>query len=163
MTAMISHHAQAIVMGRMAPTNGASDAVQRLAARIINAQQDEIAIMQQWLRDRGQPAPQVDSAGLVVGQAAGHHHHGMPGMLTDAELKQLGEARGKEFDRLFLTLMIRHHQGAVAMVKELNDSTGAALDDTVFKIASDIHADQTTEISRMQTMLFNLLLERASQ
>jgi uncharacterized protein (DUF305 family) len=163
MSGMIGHHAQAIVMARMAPTHGASDALQRLAARVINAQQDEIAIMQQWLRDRGQPVPQVDSTGSVAGHMAGHHQHQMPGMLTEAEMKQLDAARGAEFDRLFLTLMIKHHQGAVEMVKRLTDSQGAALDETVFKVASDIHVDQMTEISRMQKMLFELLIQKSSQ
>ena len=80
----------------------------------------------------------------------------MPGMLTADQLKQLDEARGKEFDRLFLTLMTQHHRGAVTMVEELFRSQGAALDDTVFKLASDISADQTSEIERMQKMLFTL-------
>jgi uncharacterized protein (DUF305 family) len=163
MSGMIAHHAQAIQMARMAPTHGASDALQRLAARVVNAQQDEIAIMQQWLRDRGQPVPQVDSMGSVAGDMTGHHHHQMPGMLTEAEMKQLDAARGVEFDRLFLTLMIKHHQGAVEMVKRLTGSQGAALDETVFKVASDIHVDQMTEISRMQKMLFELLIQKSSQ
>jgi uncharacterized protein (DUF305 family) len=163
MSGMIGHHAQAIVMARMAPTHGASDALQLLAARIINSQQDEIATMRQWLRDHGQPAPQVDSMGNVVGQVPGHHHHHMPGMLTDAELRQLDTARGAEFDRLFLTLMIKHHQGAVEMVKRLTESQGAALDQTVFKVASDIHVDQMTEIRRMQKMLFDRMMQKSSQ
>jgi len=173
MSTMIGHHAQAIVMSRKAPTHGASDALQRLAARIVNAQQDEIAIMQQWLRERGQHVPQVDSAGMVThGAAAGghqhdqshhQHHQQMPGMLTEAQMKQLDAARGKEFDRLFLTFMIQHHQGAVTMVKELFGSQGAALDDTVFKIASDINVDQTTEIARMQKMVSTLLIDQSSQ
>jgi uncharacterized protein (DUF305 family) len=78
-------------------------------------------------------------------------------MLTAAEMAQLDSARGKEFDRLFLTFMIKHHQGAVTMVKELVSSQGAALDDTVFKLASDVSAEQTTEIDRMQQMLADLL------
>ena len=163
MSGMIGHHAQAITMARMAPTHGASGSLQTLAARVINSQQDEIATMQQWLRDYGQPVPQVDSAGRVVGQTGGHHHHDMPGMLTDAEMQQLDAARGTEFDRLFLTLMIKHHQGAVEMVKRLTNSQGAALDQTVFKVASDIHVDQMTEISRMQKMLFELLIQKSSQ
>jgi uncharacterized protein (DUF305 family) len=77
----------------------------------------------------------------------------MPGMLTDEQLKRLDEARGAEFDRLFLTFMIQHHRGAVAMVRTLLDSRGAALDETVFKLAADIEADQTTEINRMMQML----------
>ena len=81
----------------------------------------------------------------------------MPGMLTESQLKQLDQARSKEFDRLFLTFMIQHHSGAVTMVKELFDTYGAAQDITVFKLASDISADQTTEIERMQKMLASII------
>jgi uncharacterized protein (DUF305 family) len=81
----------------------------------------------------------------------------MPGMLTESQLKQLDDARGKEFDRLFLTFMIQHHQGAVTMVQDLFDTYGAAQETTVFKIASDISADQTTEIERMRKMLASVI------
>ncbi len=147
MSAMIAHHAQAIDMARWAPTHGASTSLQTLAERIINAQQDEIALMQQWLRDRQLPVPDPRAAG---------HEHLMPGMLTIQQMKELDQARGTEFDRLFLTFMIQHHRGAVTMVEELFRSQGAALDDTVFKLASDISADQSAEIDRMQKMLFTL-------
>jgi uncharacterized protein (DUF305 family) len=163
MSAMIGHHAQAIVMARMAPSHDASAAVRTLAERIINAQQDEIALMQQWLRDRKQPVPEARPTGTKMVHGGVEHEMLMPGMLTEAQLKQLDAARGKEFDRLFLTFMIQHHQGAVAMVKDLFGSYGAGQDDTVFKLASDINVDQTTEIARMQTMLVNLLLEKNSQ
>lgn len=151
MTGMIAHHAQAIEIARWAPTHGASASLQVMAERVINAQQDEILLMQMWLRDRGLPAP--DPAAT-----AGHTTHGhlMPGMLSEDQLKQLDAARGKEFERLFLTFMIQHHRGAVTMVEELFGSQGAGLDDTVFKLASDISADQTSEIERMQRMLFTL-------
>jgi uncharacterized protein (DUF305 family) len=156
MSNMIGHHAQAIHISRWAETHGASSQLQILAGRIINAQRDEIALMQQWLRERGQPAPEVSETGMMLGDHAGHALH-MPGMLTADEMAQLEQARGKEFDRLFLTFMIKHHQGAVAMVKELVSSQGAALDDTVFKLASDVSADQSTEINRMQQMLADLM------
>jgi uncharacterized protein (DUF305 family) len=81
----------------------------------------------------------------------------MPGMLTDEQMTALGNARGSEFDRLFLTGMIQHHQGAVSMVKELFDSYGAGVDDLVFKFASDVQIDQTTEIARMEKMLLTVL------
>jgi uncharacterized protein (DUF305 family) len=81
------------------------------------------------------------------------HEMLMPGMLTESQLKQLDEARSKDFDRLFLTFMIQHHRGAVTMVNELFGTNGAAQDITVYKMASDISADQTTEIERMQKML----------
>ncbi|HJU69540.1 MAG TPA: DUF305 domain-containing protein [Gemmatimonadaceae bacterium] len=155
MSAMIAHHAQAIDIARWAPTHGASRPLQILSERVINAQRDEIALMQQWLRERQLPVPDP-SAPMAMG-GAGHAHHHMPGMLTPEQLQQLDQARGKEFDRLFLTFMIQHHQGAVTMVKELASSPGAGLDDTVFKLASDISADQTSEIDRMQQMLAELM------
>ncbi|GJG89167.1 hypothetical protein tb265_43480 [Gemmatimonadetes bacterium T265] len=176
---MIGHHAQAITMSRMAPTHGASPAVRRLADRIINAQRDEIATMQQWLRDRRQPVPVADTGAVPSHDAMSHDAmpgmtmpmdgaahagaHGaepamlMPGMLTAAQLAELDRARGPEFDRLFLTFMIRHHQGAVSMVDALFGTYGAAQDETVFKFASDVHVDQTTEIARMQRMLAAIL------
>jgi len=83
-------------------------------------------------------------------------------MLTEAQMQQLDQARGREFDRLFLTFMIQHHRGAVSMVKDLFSSYGAAQDELVFKLASDINADQTTEIARMQRMLFAMAIEQDS-
>ncbi len=168
MSGMIHHHAQAILISRWAPTHGASPAVQRLTARIINAQTDEINLMQTWLRDRNQAPPLVDSVGTVTMPAmagmshdahAGHGGHGgmsMPGMLTDAQLRELDAARGEEFDRLFLTYMMAHHRGAVTMVKTLFQSPGAGQDETVFKFAADVEVDQSTEIKRMLTMLLEM-------
>ena len=156
MTGMVGHHAQALVMAAMAPTHGASPEVQRLAARIDNAQRDEIATMQRWLRDRGQPVPEVHISGttLMVHGAGGHTDHaGMPGMLTPDQLDELDGARGAAFDRLFLTYMIQHHGGAVVMVDTLFASDGAAQDEEAFKLASDVQVDQRTEIARMQRML----------
>jgi uncharacterized protein (DUF305 family) len=158
MTDMIGHHAQAIRMARMAPTHGAGPSVRTLAARIINAQLDEIFNMQQWLADREKPWPHVDAQGNVHGTAGHEAHHAsmMAGMLTEEQLRQLDAARGAEFDRLFLTFMIQHHRGAVAMVRELLSSAGAAHNDTVFRLAGDINVDQTTEIARMEGMLAEL-------
>jgi uncharacterized protein (DUF305 family) len=144
MSAMIGHHAQAIIMAGWAPTHGASASVGRLAERVASGQQDEIAIMQQWLRERGQPVPESRHPG---------HDHLMPGMLTAAQMQELAAARGPEFDRLFLTYMIQHHRGAVTMVKELFGTPGAAQEQTVFKFANDVNVDQTTEIARMERML----------
>jgi uncharacterized protein (DUF305 family) len=86
------------------------------------------------------------------------HEMLMPGMLTEAQMKQLDAARGPEFDRLFLTYMIQHHKGAVSMVKDLFDSYGAGQDEVVFKFASDVNVDQTTEIARMDKLLISLTL-----
>ncbi len=167
MTHMIAHHAQAIVMSRMAPTHGASPSIQTLAARIINAQNDEIRAMQSWLGDRGQPVPVPDTSPAssaaampgMPGMTGMHHRMLMPGMLTDEQMRQLDAARGEKFDRLFLSGMIQHHRGAVQMVAELFATPGAAQDETIFKFASDVNVDQTTEIARMQKMLSSLIFE----
>ena len=153
MSAMIGHHAQAIVMSGWAASHGADPAVQRLADRIINAQQDEIRTMQSWLRDRRQPVPEAKPGPMKMVMDGMEHEMLMPGMLTDDQMKQLDAARGKEFDRLFLRFMIQHHRGAVSMVKDLFASYGAAQDETVFKFASDVQVDQSTEIARMEKML----------
>jgi len=153
MSHMIGHHAQAIAMSRWAPTHGASPSVLRLADRIINAQQDEIATMQNWLRDRLKPIPEANPNGMKMTMNGMEHMMLMPGMLTEAQMKELDAARGPEFDRLFLTDMIQHHRGAVSMVRDLFGSYGAGQDETIFKFASDVNVDQTTEITRMEKML----------
>lgn len=157
MQGMISHHAQAIVMAKWAPTHGASPAVQTLCARIINAQTDEITLMQQWLRDRNQTVPAAVPAPMRMKMNGTYMTMLMPGMLTDEQLKQLDSARGPEFDKLFLRDMIQHHKGAVSMVKDLFATEGAGQDEQTFKFASDVNVDQTTEIARMQKMLGNLI------
>ncbi|MDH3495558.1 MAG: DUF305 domain-containing protein [Gemmatimonadota bacterium] len=161
MTGMIGHHAQALVMAGLAPTHGASASVQTLAARIINAQQDEIATMQHWLGDRREPVPEVRIQGTAVMVQGAEHAPHMPGMLSDEQMRQLDEARGPAFDRLFLTFMIQHHRGAVVMVYGLFATDGAAQDAAVFKLASDIQVDQITEIDRMERMLAALAEGRA--
>ena len=158
MSHMIAHHAQAIAMSRWAPGHGASPAVQRLASRIINAQQDEIATMQNWLRDRLKPVPEATPSGMMMSMNGMQHTMLMPGMLTEAQMKELDAARGPEFDRLFLSYMIQHHKGAVSMVRDLFGSYGAGQDETVFKFASDVNVDQTTEIARMEKMLAAITL-----
>lgn len=150
MRGMIIHHAQALVMSARAPENDASPEVRTLAARIMVSQQDEIARMQEWLSDRGQPVPEVMMRG---GELVHGARHIMPGMLTNEQMAELAQARGHEFDRLFLTYMIQHHSGALVMVEELFASEGAAQTNEVFKLASDINVDQATEIARMQGML----------
>ncbi len=160
MTGMISHHAQALVMSNMAPTHADSRAVKTLAARIINAQKDEIETMQTWLRERDQTVPEVHIEGTkLMMHGAGDHAMHMPGMLTQSQIDELNAARGPEFDRLFLTYMIQHHGGAVTMVKELFRQDGAGQGDVAFKLASDIHVDQVTEIARMENMLARMFPE----
>lgn len=162
MRMMITHHAQALVMSEMAPRNGASPQVQTLAARIINAQKDEIDTMQRWLRRRDQPVPTVKIDGTDL-RVNGMMVHGMDmmGVLTQAQIDEMDVARGTEFDRLFLRYMIEHHRGAVSMVDNLFSTDGAAQDEAAFKLASDINADQKTEIARMEQML-NALPEAGS-
>jgi uncharacterized protein (DUF305 family) len=158
MSHMIGHHAQAIVMSGWAASHGASPAVVRLADRIINAQQDEINTMQSWLRDRRQPVPEAKPGPMKVTMDGMEHEMLMPGMLTDEQMKQLDQAKGKDFDRLFLRDMIQHHRGAVSMVTDLFGTNGAAQDETVFKFANDVQVDQSTEIARMERMLAALTL-----
>jgi uncharacterized protein (DUF305 family) len=151
MQGMIHHHAQAVVMAGWAQTHGARPDVKTLAQRIDVAQRDEMAFMQRWLRERHQDAP----------DPLEHYQMGMemspsdlmPGMLSPEQMKALDAARGPDFDRLFLTDMIQHHQGAITMVNQLFSSPGAGQELYVFRFASDVNADQTTEIERMHLML----------
>ncbi|HEX6626678.1 MAG TPA: DUF305 domain-containing protein [Gemmatimonadaceae bacterium] len=157
MNGMISHHAQALLMAGWAESHGASPTIMTLTGRITNAQKDEIVAMQKWLRDRHLPVPEPNPHGMTMNMGGMQHEMLMPGMLTEDQLKQLDAARSKEFDRLFLTFMIQHHQGAVTMVNNLFNTNGAAQDISVYKLASDVSADQTTEIERMQKMLASMV------
>ena len=151
---MIAHHAQAITMSKWVPERTTTNAMHILAGRIINAQQDEITAMQRWLRDRKQPVPEVhEMGGQTMVHGGGDHAAHAAGMLTPQQMQQLERARGTEFERLFLTFMIQHHRGAVSMVRELFATDGAGQDEEVFKLAADVEADQTSEISRMESML----------
>jgi uncharacterized protein (DUF305 family) len=159
MSGMIGHHAQAVLIAGWAPSHGASAALRSLCERIVVAQNDEIAMAQRWLRERGEPVPPADPRGHVM--PGMDHVVLMPGMLTPGQMAQLDSARGREFDRLFLRFMIQHHEGALTMVQRLLGAQGAAQDGAVFRFAADVHADQTTEINRMQLMLQDL--ERSPQ
>lgn len=160
MRGMIAHHAQALIMSRLAPKNDANPEIQTLAARIINAQKDEIASMQQWLKDRNQPVPEITIEGLhlyvTIDGKPYTMYKKMRGVLSQQQLDELGEATGNKFDRLFLKYMIEHHSGAVHMVHNLFDTDGAAQDERAFRLASDIQVDQKTEIDRMRQMLEEL-------
>jgi uncharacterized protein (DUF305 family) len=153
MSGMIPHHAQAVIMGGWASTHGARKDVAILCERIVVGQSDEIAMMQQWLRDRGQAVPDAKSTRHKMKMNGMEHEMLMPGMMTDEQMAALDKARGPEFDRLFLEGMIRHHQGAIDMVEELFKAYGAAQDEVIYKFASDVYADQSTEIARMHKML----------
>lgn len=153
MSGMIPHHAQAVKIAGWARSHGARPDLAVLADRIIVAQRDEIALMQNWLRDRRLPVPAADATRHRMTMNGADHEMLMPGMMTDEELAGLDRARGTEFDRLFLTYMIRHHQGAITMVNQLFGSNGAGQDEVVFRFGSDVYADQSTEIERMEKML----------
>ena len=145
MQGMIGHHAQALEMTALVPARTSREDLQLLARRIEISQRDEIKQMQSWLKARGLPVPDEHA----------HHATGaklMPGMLTPDEMASLRNANGVAFDRLFLTLMVKHHEGALQMVKDLLASPGAAQDAEVSAFASDVEADQSMEISRMKSM-----------
>ena len=153
MQGMIGHHAQAVVMATMAPTHGASPQVALFCRKILRSQADEIELMQGWLRDRGErvPDPKDPHAGMDMSMPG--HEMLMPGMLTPEQMAALDRSRGADFDRLFLTDMIQHHQGALTMVAALFDSAGAGQTPEIFGFATGVDADQRAEIARMQAML----------
>ncbi len=158
MQGMIMHHTQAVIMAQWAPTHGARPDVIRLCERINVAQRDEIVFMQRWLKERHQYVPEANftdwHAGLAMAAMPGMPGMGaMPGMLTADQMTKLDAARGPDFDRLFLVDMIQHHTGALTMVNDLFESEGAGQDGDIFKFASDVGADQTAEIGRMELML----------
>lgn len=165
MQGMIGHHAQALVMAALVPSRSATPALRALAERIDVSQRDEIAAMRQWLADRGEPVP--DSTGALPGAAGAHAGHAahaahgahaaaMPGMLTPVQLAELAAASGAAFDRLFLRLMIQHHEGALVMVRDLLATPGAAREAQTFAFVSDVDTDQRAEIARMQALLTRL-------
>ena len=142
MQGMIGHHAQALVMSDLAPERAGSEELRVLAARTISSQEDEIASMRAWLVEREQAVPEIRIDGIELAiHGVSHDPTSMPGMLSPDQMRDLEAARGSDFDRLFLTLMIQHHSGAVDMVHDLFATDGAALDDAVFAIASNIQVD----------------------
>jgi uncharacterized protein (DUF305 family) len=154
MSGMIYHHAQAVMMAGWAPTHDASPTLRALCERIVVGQTDEINLMQRWLRDRHLTVPDPKAVQMIMPGMDSSMM--MPGMLTAEQLAELDKARGPDFDRLFLQFMIQHHRGAITMVNQLF-GTGSGEEEVVFKFASDVYADQTTEIDRMQRMLATLL------
>jgi len=149
MQGMIGHHSQAVEMVSLLKTRSASDNMRMLGQRIEVSQLDEIKMMEHWLQARGQEVP---------GPHAMHMHGAtlMPGMLTEEEMARLAEAKGAEFDRLFLEGMIKHHGGALSMVDALFATPGAGQEVEIFSFASDVDADQRMEIDRMGAMLREL-------
>jgi uncharacterized protein (DUF305 family) len=157
MAGMIAHHAQALVMVDLMQGRSRAPVMATLGERIAVSQRDEIALMQGWLRDRGQPVPEPTTTWRANASHehrahAAHDPAAMPGMLTPAELAELAGARAEAFDRLFLTRMIAHHEGALTMVATLLKTAGAAQEPEVFRFASDVDADQRAEIRRMRAL-----------
>jgi uncharacterized protein (DUF305 family) len=153
MAGMIPHHAQAVLIAGWAESHGARPDVLVLCQRMVVGQRDEIEFMRTWLRDRGESVPDANATHHRMKMNGVEHDMLMPGMLSPAELAQLDKARNAEWDRLFLTFMIRHHEGALKMVDDLFESYGALQDEDIYKFASDMYADQTIEIERMHKML----------
>jgi uncharacterized protein (DUF305 family) len=151
MQGMIAHHAQALTMSRLAPDRVEADGVRLLAERIERSQDDEIALMSRWLATRGEEVPDPET-GYQIPSAAGQPVI-MPGMLSEDELAELEGASGAEFDRLFLIYMIRHHEGALTMVRELFESEGSGQEGVIFEFAVDVDSDQRIEIARMVRVL----------
>jgi len=150
MSGMIYHHAQAVLIAGWAPAHDAGPSVRTLCERIVVSQNDEIALLSRWLADRHEAVPHPDPDHMMM--PGMDSTHVMPGMLSAEQLAQLDRARGPAFDRLFLRLMIQHHEGAITMVNELF-ATGGGEEEPVYKMATSVFADQTTEIERMQRML----------
>lgn len=149
MQSMIGHHAQALEMTEFLRTRSDREDMRLLARRIELSQADEISMMRRWLQRRGEQAPSE------------HDHHApgatlMPGMLSPEEMGRLSAATGVAFDRLFLELMIKHHDGALTMVADLFANPGAGQEPEIFAFASDVDADQRIEIDRMSAMLSEL-------
>jgi uncharacterized protein (DUF305 family) len=156
MRGMMMHHAQALEMTALRPTRSNADDLRLLALRIEISQADEIAMMKDWLKARGLPVDDPHAhhgAAADSAPAASDHMQLMPGMLTPAEMARLAGANGVEFERLFLELMIKHHDGALVMVRDLFASADAAQESDVFAFASEVEADQAAEIGRMAAML----------
>jgi len=147
---MIIHHHQALVMSRLAAQSTNNQAILDLAGRIDVSQKDEISFMQDWLQKREEQVPDPTT------EHSEHTHHTMIGMATPEQMTQLAESKSTDFDRLFLTLMIDHHDGAIKMVEELREQPGSTYDPILNEFVSDITNDQAVEIERMNALLIGL-------
>jgi uncharacterized protein (DUF305 family) len=152
MQGMIMHHAQAVEMTALIPSHTENQDLRSLGAKISSSQSDEIKLMQRWLAARGESVPAA-MPGMPDMQMSGQPMALMPGMLTPEQMEALRKAQGAEFDRLFLTGMIQHHNGALIMVKDLFDIAGAGQDADIFNFATDADNTQRAEIRIMQSML----------
>jgi len=152
MQGMIMHHEQAVVMTALIPTHTENKDMRLLGSRMSSTQSDEIKMMRRWLTVRGEP-DSMSMPGMPDMDMSGHPMPLMPGMLTPKQMEALRNAKGAEFDRLFLTGMIQHHNGALVMVKDLFDTAGAGQDADIFNFATDVDNSQRAEIKIMQSML----------
>lgn len=150
MQGMIMHHAQAVEMTALIASRTENKGLRSLGARISSSQSDEIRFMRRWLVARGEP---VELSSGAMPDMPGHPMALMPGMLTPEQMAALRKAKGAEFDHLFLTGMIQHHNGALTMVKHLFNTAGAGQDAELFDFATDADNTQRAEISIMQKML----------
>lgn len=150
MTDMIPHHHQALQMSELVAERTNRPDIVDLAGRIDASQGDEIKFMQDWLRERGEPVPDPTAHQMMKTT------HKMAGMATPEQMAELATLKGTDFDRMFLKLMIPHHEGAVKMVKELLEQPGAAVDPVLFEFTNDITNDQLSEIERMNALLISL-------
>ena len=155
MQGMIVHHAQAVEMTALIDSHTTNKELRLLGARISHSQSEEMKFMKHWLEVRGEPTsmPTADMPGMHMPGMDMSSHHMMPGMLTPKQMEALRQAKGADFDHLFLTGMIQHHNGALIMVKELFDTAGAGQDAVLFNFATDVDSGQRAEIRIMQNML----------
>jgi uncharacterized protein (DUF305 family) len=155
MQGMIVHHAQAVEMTALIESHTTNKDLRLLGARISHSQAEEIKFMKHWLAAKGEPTsmPMPDMPGMHMPGMDMSSHHMMPGMLTPKHMEALRQAKGDQFDHLFLTGMIQHHTGALTMVKDLFDTAGAGQDAVLFNFATDVDSGQRAEIRIMQNML----------
>ena len=173
MQAMIPHHAQAVELSNLVPERTNRKELTDIAAKILASQADEITFMQGWLTTRGEKAPE---AGKTTAMGSMDHskmnhskmdhskmdhsmagmHEGMAGMASPEDMAKLATLKGVEFDKMFLTLMIEHHKGAIEMVDDLLDAPGSAYDPVLFRFVTDVDNDQTAEIEAMNALLSSL-------
>ena len=152
MQGMIMHHSQAVEMTALISSHTENEGIRTLGAKISSSQSDEIRFMERWLAARGEPISMA-MPGMPDMDKSGRSMAPMPGMLTPQQMDALRKARGAEFDYLFLTGMIQHHNGALIMVKDLFDTAGAGQDADLFNFATDADNTQRAEIRIMQNML----------
>ncbi|MGA2250306.1 DUF305 domain-containing protein [Terracidiphilus sp.] len=162
MQGMIMHHSQAVEMTGLIASHTSNAALASLGAKISSSQSDEIRFMQRWLAARGQPISMA-MPGMPEMDMDGNPMKPMPGMLTPAQMEALRAARGAQFDRLFLTGMIQHHNGALIMVKDLFNTAAAGQDADIFNFATDADNTQRAEIAIMQKMLEKLSPQKLSE